>query len=456
MNEFRSLKDLLRRWPFRNNRNAWVYGGLCLGFCALVIAVLMFLFAGAILNGYGKGKVERAFAKAYPGSTLQIGELEYTLGTNRLVAKAVTLHATASTLRASQVSVSNAGWFRLLAGMAAHRVLAKASLDATDFEMEFPKSHYKIFCSKVKAAVPASELVVEGMVFQSTIKDEQRFSADAFRTTRFHVAVPECSVTGLAFGDLLQGKSYRAGAIHLSRPSLDALVDRDKPVKTSGEPPLMVDEALAAIGPPMQIDHLSITDGRIDYAERVVPRAKPGVLTFTAVGMDAAGITNRGGGAAAIRLNAQGKLMDAGVLQVRVKIPLSSPVFSLQYAGSLAAMDLTRLNAFLEVAELTRIKSGRVGKVMFDVEVVAGHAHGQVRATYQNLKIAVLDKKTGTEKGLRNRAATFLANLFSIQASSPPGAMKEGKVVYRRRRNDNFIQVLWFSLRSGVLDAIHR
>jgi len=29
-------------------------------------------------------------------------------------------------------------------------------------------------------------------------------------------------------------------------------------------------------------------------------------------------------------------------------------------------------------------------------------------------------------------------------------------VAYRRKRDDTFLQVLWFSLRSGVMDIINR
>lgn len=456
MSKLRSLKDLVHKWPFLKGRKPWVYGAFCLWLLLLAVAALNLLFGGAILNTYGKGRLERAFAQAYPGSTLQVGRLEYTMGTDRLMAQTLTIHGAASTLKAGRISLTGVGWLRLFLGKAAHEVLAKASLDAADFEMEFPQAHYRIHCKKLRADAPASGLMVEEMELKSTIKDEARFAADAFRTTRFHVVVPECRVVGLTFGELLQGKSYLAREIHLSRPALDALVNRDKPVKTSRKRPLMVHEALAAIGPPVRIANLKISDGHINYAERVVARSAPGILTFTEVKMDAEGITNRGGKTESIRLKAQGKLMDAGLLKVQMKIPLKPQKFSLQYAGSLSAMDLTRLDAFLDIAERTRIKAGKVKKVTFKVEVAGDQARGQVRATYQDLKIAVLDKKTDKEKGLGNRIASFVANKFTIQPSSVPNSMKEGKVDYRRGPNDTFIQVAWFSLRSGVLRAIHR
>ena len=80
-------------------------------------------------------------------------------------------------------------------------------------------------------------------------------------------------------------------------------------------------------------------------------------------------------------------------------IPITPSDFSFHYSGSLSAMDLTRLDVFLDIAEHTRIKSGSAQEAAFEIEVTAGQARGRVRAIYRDLEIAVLDKQTGTEKG---------------------------------------------------------
>ena len=121
--------------------------------------------------------------------------------------------------------------------------------------------------------------------------------------------------------------------------------------------------------------------------------------------------------------------------------------------------DRTRLDAFLDIAEHTRIKSGSVKKAAFDVDVTAGQARGRVRAVYRDLKIAFLDKQTGTERGFGNRVDSFLANAFTIRKSNAPdksGSMKEGEVNYTRNPKDEFLQFAWFALRTGVLDLINR
>jgi hypothetical protein len=436
--------------------SAWV--GASLGALVLAGAVLIFLFGGAILDSYGKRKAEREFAEAHPGCALRIGELDYAVGANRLVAQSVTLSATNTTLKVGRISLTGVHWARLLWGTAALAdVLAKASLEATNLDVEFPQAHYGIRCERLRASVPGSELIAEGTELRTLAGDEDFFATRYYRTVRFHVVVPECKVLGLAYGELLQGKSYRARSVHFSGPSFEALVNRDKPPKPFVKSPLMVHEALAAIRHPLQVDSLSLTNGHFEYCERLAVGADPAMLTFGAVSLFVEGIANRGEATAAIQLRGQGDLMNAGTMKVRMTIPIQPPDFSLHYSGSLSAMDLTRLDAFLDIAEHIRIKSGSAQEASFEIDVTAGQARGRVRAIYRDLEMAVLDKQSGTEKGLDNRVTSFLMNALKFRNSNAPdaaGSMKDGEVNYTRRPDDEFQQFAWFALRTGVLDVI--
>jgi hypothetical protein len=456
-------KDRVHKRAVNNSRRLSLrrlsaYAGLCLGAVVLAVAVLILVFGGAILNRYGKEKAERAFAEAHPGYELRIGDLDYAVGANCLVAQSVTLNATNTTLKVGRTSLTGVRWARLLWGTAALAdVLAKASLEATNLDVEFSQAHYRIRCARLRASVPGSELIAEGTELRTLAGDEEFFAAHDFRTARFHVVVPECKVLGLAYGELLQGKSYRARSVHFSGPSFDALVNRDKPPKPFVKSPLMVHEALAAIRQPLQVDSLSITNGHFEYCERLAVGADPAVLTFGAVSLFVEGIANRGEANAAIQLRGQGDLMNAGTMKVLMTIPIQPPDFSLHYSGSLNAMDLTRLDAFLDIAEHTRIKSGSAQEAAFEIDVTAGQARGRVRAIYGNLEMAVLDKQSGTEKGFDNRVASFLMNELKFRNSNAPdasGSMKEGEVNYTRRPDDEFQQFAWFALRTGVLDVI--
>lgn len=80
--------------------------GVSIGAPVLAGALIVLVFGGAILNRYVKGKAERAFADAHPGSALRIGKLGYSIFTNRLVAQSVTLSALNSTLKVVRISRS--------------------------------------------------------------------------------------------------------------------------------------------------------------------------------------------------------------------------------------------------------------------------------------------------------------------------------------------------------------
>ena len=232
---------------------AWV--GLFLGAVALAAAAFIWVFGGALLDSYGKRQVERAFAEAHPGCALRIGELHCAVGARRLVAQAVTLTAPNATLKAGRISLTGVRWGPLLWGAAAPaQVLAQASLQATNLEVEFPRARYSIRCARLRASVPDSELIAEESELRPLVGDEEFFAAHDSRTTRFHVVLPECRVLGLALGELLEGKSYRAGSVHFYDPSFEALVDWDKPKNPFRERPLMVHEALAAIPQPLRVD----------------------------------------------------------------------------------------------------------------------------------------------------------------------------------------------------------
>jgi hypothetical protein len=442
----------------RSWRRLAVYVGASLGAVVLVVAVLVFGFGGALLSHFGKAKAERAYADAYPGSTLRIGELDYAVTANRLVAHQVVVGGTNTRLEIDQVTLTGVRWARLLWGQAAlAEVLARASLDAANLNLVLPEVQYRIRCARLRVSVPDSELIAEGAELQPLVEDEARFAAGAFRTTRYRVVVPECRVRGLEYGEALRGRSYRARSVWLSRPVLDALINSDKPPHPFVKSPLMVHEALAAIQPPFEVDQLSITNGLITYAERAAPGADPAVLTFSAVTLSAADIANQGAAAATIELQGQCDLMSAGTLKVVMSIPITPADFALKYSGSLGAMDLTRLDAFVELAEHVRIHSGTAQEAAFDIEVHAGQAIGRVRAIYDDLKVTVLDQETGTEQGFDNRVASFLANVLKVRTSNAPdalGSMKEGDVNYLRRPEESFLEFVWFALWSGVADVI--
>jgi hypothetical protein len=144
-------------------------------------------------------------------------------------------------------------------------------------------------------------------------------------------------------------------------------------------------------------------------------------------------------------------------MSMRMVFPVASPDFSFQYSGSVTRMDIRTLNAFLETAEQLRIKRGTLQAASFSINVVDGHAGGNVHAVYKDLTFALINKFTGSEKGLSDGIKSFIANTFTIRGTNIPnkkGVLAIGQVQYVRKRDDPFFRFVWFALRSGLKDVV--
>ncbi|MDO9171264.1 MAG: DUF748 domain-containing protein, partial [bacterium] len=370
----------------------------------------------------------------------------------------VTLESPDTKLEIERISLTGARWARLLRrSLSPEALLVGADLDATRIEVEFRRSRYGISCGRLLASARDSLLLAEAFELRTLAGDEDYFAAREFRKTRYLLAMPEFRVLGLAYDEMLRGQSYRARSVRFSRPVFDAYVNRDKPSDPVHSRRLMVHEMLSALTQPLQVDSVTVVDGAVSYRDRVISGDTPGVLSFGDVGLSVAGLANRTGAGDTIRLRAQGALMGAGILKIRMSMPVAEPDFTLSYAGTLGAMDATCLNSYLDVSVRTRLKSCRVDAVAFAIEVVDGRAGGRVTASYRDLEIARLDQQTGDSGGVKNSVVSFLANVFKIRSNNVAddrGEMKVGKVEYARRPDDNFYHYLWRALKTGILDIV--
>jgi hypothetical protein len=195
----------------------------------------------------------------------------------------------------------------------------------------------------------------------------------------------------------------------------------------------------------------------MNYDEQYILGSPPAEVTFDSVDLSAEGLTNRAASGATATIRGQGTFMKTSRMKISMIVPVISPKIPLRYSGSLDGMELARLNSFLETGERLRIKSGALETAGFEIAITAGSATGSLRAQYKDLTIAVLGKVSGSEKGAFNRIASFFTNTVKIRGTNMPdasGAMKIGSVKYTQKQYDTFLQLVWFSLRSGIGDVV--
>ena len=434
--------------------------GIAIGAVVLACALVLFIFIGTYMNRFIKPRITKAFADAYPAYSIRIADMNYSVAKNRFGFDSVGLRAIDGTFSSftGTFSIGGIKWMHLLwGGTLEPKNFANADFDAQGIELNFSQSHYKLHCKRLHGSVPHSKMVAESLELHPIAGDEEFFRESKFRKTRLSFVIPQCSVMGLGCLELLQGKSYRARFVQIHNAFLDILVNKDKPDSRDSTGPFMPNEIFSSIKKTLQIDSLSIINGRLMYGERFVYGSKPGFITFDSMQVSAKGIANHVDREAILVIDAQGIFVNAGTMKVHMIIPVPSPEFSFHYSGSLSKMDLSPLNSMLEISDQMRIKKGVLQEATFDVNVISGRASGTLRGVYNDLTLAAIDKETGSEKGFSNGFISFITNNFKIRKTNVPdksGSIKIGTVKYLRVADDPFIQFEWFALRTGVRDVV--
>jgi hypothetical protein len=420
--------------------------------------MLVFLFfPDTFINGVFKNQIIKAFTKAYPAYSLRIAGMHCNIWENRVGCDGLALRSVDSTFSCNitKFSVSGIGWVQVL--WHGDKALNGSVADAREIVLTFRQSQYELRCKRLCASVPGSEIIAEALELHPLVGDDTFFASRKFRRTRFRMDLPQCSVTGADCLGLLQGKTYRARSVKVNDASLDILVNMDTPYNKNASRPLMPNEGLSSIHKMARVDSVNIMNGRLKYAERYIIGSPPAEVTFDAIRLSVLGITNRAVPGATAVIRGQGKFMKTSTMKIHMAVPVVSPEIPLRYSVSLDGMDLTRLNSFLEIGEGLRIKSGILQSATSDITIRAGRASGSVRAMYEDLNIAALNKSTGSEKGAVNRISSIIINATKIRGTNMPdksGSIKIGAVKYERKRDDTFLQLVWFSLRSGIGDVV--
>ncbi len=426
----------------------------------VIVSAVVFLFhPDPFINAFLKGRITEAFQKAYPAYAIRLGTVQYAIGENRANCDSIVIEAGDSTLKASLVafSISGVGWWELIAGNGlASNAFTGAVMEASNINLVLPAVQYEFRCGGLRLSVPDSDIIARALELHPVV-DDQMFFAGKSRRTRFTLAAQQCLVTGVAYREALDRRTFRARRTRIQDVYLDVLINKDKPAIRDRPAPSNPDEIFFSMGETIRCDSMAVVNGALHYAERFEAGSKAAVITFDSMQVGAERIASAGGANDTVVIRAKGEFMKAGKTTIAMSIPLSSPAFSFRYSGSLHAMDLRALNQFVEIAEQQRVKSGTLQTAAFDINVRAGRSGGSVQAVYRNLTLAAINKHTGSENGFIDGLASYFANTYKIRGTNVPdksGAMKIGQVKYTRHSDDPFFRFVWFSLRSGVGDVV--
>ncbi len=438
--------------------NILKYASLSIGAIVIFVTVVILLFPDPFVNAFLKDRISKTFSESYPGDSLQIGNLHYSVWKNTLDCDSLTMKSPEYDCRSGLISISGINWMRVLwqRGFTVNNTI-NLRLDVQNATITFRLSQNQIHLEKLHVSVPDSELVVDSIKYYSLVDEENFFAKSKYRQTRFRADISHINITGMDCLQMIQGNIYSARGISLHEVFTDILVNMDKPYDNNSSNPQMPNEFLSSIKETIKIDSLKIINGYLKYSERYVANEKPGYISFNKVNVSVRNIVNHTIKPNTVTIIGEGLFMNCGKMKLFMEMPINEKDFSLIYSGSLSSMEANKLNSFIEPGEHHRIKSGNIKSAEFNINVRQGNSNGNLYLAYGDLSIALLNKKTGSENGFFDRISSIIGKMFIIRGSNKPdknGKMKIGMTKYNRNPDDYFFQFIWFGLRNGIADVV--
>lgn len=321
-----------------------------------------------------------------------------------------------------------------------------------------PKDGYKFHCGQLHASVNDSNMIAHDFRIDPLLEENDFFDASKYRRTRVNALFPQLMAYGIDYPGLLRAEKFQSRFVKAQDPEVGIYVSMYKTSDQSGKTKIpMPNEIMYTVDQIVQIDSVRALNGHIKYGEYYQPRSKPAPIIFTNLNALIRNISNNNGRGDTMDVELNSEFMDGGKLTLQLSSPLTSPKFSFRASGNLSPIKLSKFNTFLTIAEKVELTAGTVQSSFFNLKVDNGKASGTVGVEYKDFKLAFLDKETKSSKGVFNIIKSFLANTFKFNGENQRdkhGKLKLGKIKYTRKPGDTFIQVVWFSVRSGVADVI--
>lgn len=232
--------------------------------------------------------------------------------------------------------------------------------------------------------------------------------------------------------------------IVLENPKL--LVYRDKLVADDTSIKSLYSEAIRNIPFSLTIDSLHIKNGSIGYEEKVKRQQPAGKIYFSNLQVKASNLSNTyAQGEKETTIYITSIFMEKSPLTIDWKFDIKNMEDKFHIQGTLGTLNATKMNSFTK-SNLNVHIEGVLNKTYFNIHGNNATSQVDLRLSYDNFKVEVLDKK--------NKKDWFLSGVANIfvkkNTASKEGTFKEGKATATRNRDKSFFNYLWINIQEGL------
>lgn len=351
--------------------------------------------------------------------------------------------------------------FDSLAGQETRRLLFsdKIKVQAQDYYTTLEGKLYELHIKEIQLDSDKGLAVADSISITPIVSREEFAEYKGYETDQFTFRNRQLRVENLDYYTLLKSGSILADSLLLDGFYL--LIHRDKRQPYPKDHyPKMPQDLLRNLDTRLMILGVALKDGYIGYSERAKGTREPGFIDLTDFRIVSDTITNhpellKNGVTTNIHL--QTYLMGTGNLNARFEIPLNDPLNRHYFAGTLNEMYLPDFNPILENTVFIKIRDGHASYINFAVNADKYGAEGEMEFRYSDLRVALVNRKTGKTGGLTKEIGSIIANLFVVNSSNLEEnnkTLRKGKMEYERDENRSTLNYWIKTLVNGFKSSI--
>jgi hypothetical protein len=237
--------------------------------------------------------------------------------------------------------------------------------------------------------------------------------------------------------------------------NIDIYRDKRMPFDETRRPDMLQD-LIKSLKLPFQLDSFKLVNSAISYSEQVASANDIGQIRFSSIQASLKPFTNMenpGGKIPDLNLVGMANIMDSAIVKVRMNYQMNHPDNLFNVSGSVSPFNMRILNPVLEPLASVSLRSGKVEHFQFTFSADNEKADGFLLFGYDDLKIAILEKKNGNVK--EAKFTSFLANSLMLKSKNPRGGeLLPDEISFQRDQKRSVLNYWWKSVFSGVRNTL--
>jgi len=294
--------------------------------------------------------------------------------------------------------------------------------------------------------------IVENIIFKPNFSRKRFSKKFKYQTEIYSFDIKKLEITNINFKNLLLEPHLTAENISVNNIIADIYRDKTFPLNTNNYPKYPAQQ-IQQINIPINIKNINANNISITYSEKI-SKSKTGKIDISSLNLKIKNITNKTNENNLI-IEAKGKVRNKIPFNILVNLDYNKPQFT--FKGTVFKSNLRNANKTLSSFEPIELKSGTLNKLTFNGSANNNYSSGNMLFLYNNINIKILDKNKKASTKVKNKVAALVANTVIYKNNPAKGKKtpREVKFKYIRDKNKSFINLIWKSIFSGIIETIH-